>query len=245
MLLLKHLKDKAAAFCGDTSGSESILYRDHLTDFANYAVRDVEQEVRLKCKHKDFFYREFVIATDTDGTGGDYALPLDFGAVLPKFGVRLVQSGLTGTIEGVGLHDFQKLFADGPYGRTVYTIHGKPPQRYIRFTPAPLATGLTFTVCYDAKNPKLISDNDPIITFPEDDGWEPILIMRMATYAYRYHQAQGIKDPTTEFKVMLEEKIISMNGDAPNSGGQPIHMDDVDAAYRHLERGGWSPSGGQ
>lgn len=243
MLTLAKLKAKACALCGDTSGTESILYRDHLTDFANYTIRDVEQEVRLKCKHKDFFYREFEIATDTLGTDGDYALPTNFGAVLPKFGVRSVNiNDLGGWVEGISLQDFQKVVTDGVGSRSVFTIHGKSPQRYIRFHPTPLASGLTITVTYDAKEPLLVSDNDPITVFPENDGWEPILYTRMAAYAFRHHQGTFKGDPYMDYRAMLDAKIISMNSDAPDRGGQPVHLDDVARAEIDIARGRWTPT---
>jgi hypothetical protein len=239
MILLKDLKLGMCQFCGDTRGTDSTLYTDVGATYANYAIRDIEQEVRKRCKVPDFFHAEFVIDTAVSGVLGDYALPLDFAAVVSKFAGRAVMaSGRLGPVDGVPLVDFAKHVSDGQYARsTVWTIHGKAPQRYIRFTPAPLDSGVTFTLAYQRKQAKLISDNDPITIFPEDDGWEQIIIFRMAGYAIRFHQAVFKGDPDVDYKKALADKIDSLNADMPQTNGEVGHMDDHAMMEMDIERG--------
>ena len=245
MILASDLKLGMCQFCGDTRGAKSTLYSEVGTKYLNYAIRDIEQQVRMRCKQPDFMFAEFTIDTDVSGVLGDYPLPVDFAAPVPKFAGRaLLSSGLSGNVDGMPLKDIGAAAGLGLNSRrTVWTIHGTLPQRYVRFYPSPLTTGIVFTLQYARRQPEIISDNDYITVFPAGDGWEQIFIFRMSDYAMRFGQAVYRGDPDTAYQKALSEKVDSINADSPETNGEAGHLDDVAMIEFDIERGRCNPRG--
>lgn len=236
MLTLYSIKQHVAAMCGDSSGIESLLWA-RLTDYVNWGIRDVEQRARRHCPSKPFCYREYTIDTSVLGTGGDYALPLDFKASLPNWGVRGSTDGgdTFYKCEGVNLVAFQKAITLQPRDRWLFTLHGKTPAQRIQIYPTPLPDSCVITVAYDASQPTLVADSDPITVFPEEDGWEVVLIYAAARHAHRYHQGAIPVDPSPEYERYLAERLLALNADQPNDA-VPVHIDETAKTFMDYER---------
>jgi hypothetical protein len=235
-MLLRTIKRHVCATVGDTASNDSILHEDYLTDYINWAINDIVKEIRHDAKQVDFFFAEATISTDTDGVSGEYPLPRDFGAFLETGGVRgNFASSREFGVELVPIKDWARNVAMATSDRGMATVIGKSPNQRIRFYPTPMDAGMTISLSYNRKPYKLTDDSDEITIFPDDDGWEEIIVLGAAVKAYRYHGGLPGEGPFSEYQRELSKKIMSLNADAPDDQ-TPVHIGEVEKAFINMRR---------
>jgi len=243
-MIVADIKRHMCAMTGDTS-DRSLLYTNFATDYINWTIQLIFERLRKEGKDYAFFKGETTIDTSTEGTGGDYLLPVDFGEIADASATTST-SGIFAEYDFVNNRDFDRIVRANLFDRSVVSAwFNNTTQRWrVRFQTVEGITPSVYTVAYKKRPNKVADDQDPIPLFPADSGWEQVLIYGAAMHAYRFNQEDFTFDPRPEFERLLNERIEVMNSDTPDEC-VTIPLSEHDKYYKRLEMDRYGEGGGR
>lgn len=160
---------------------------------------------------------EWTLSDTALGTGGDYSLPADYRSHIKVSG--LVPATDTGMIfTGMTARSFEELENSGisVSDQRAFCTYGAKPSMRIRLYPHPFEDDTLVRVEYNRTQPRLVDDNQEFSLFPDNDGWEPILIYGAARHLYRMVQDSMESDPRAMYEELLQKKVEEINDGSPD-----------------------------
>lgn len=239
MLTVSAIKRHVGGFVGDTTGRHRLMGEGYILDYIAWAVEDVCRKMRAQGKDYPFFYATHSIDTATDGTGGDYLLPSDFGEI-GDIGAEVSDIGTFG-MTGVSIEWFNSVDRKEPRDQAVYTVYYSASANRWRiriFNPVFVNTSTpataVYTITYKKTVPRLYTDNDEITLFPPDRGFEQAIVYGVLVYAKKFLQTDMAMDPQGEFDAKLAQLIEDLNATSPD-GHKQLPYDDEYRFRKSLE----------
>jgi len=209
---LSFIKKHACAMVGDTTQT-SRLYTDYSADYVNKVVQETLNFVRSRTKDCPFLMTETTISYDSTASN-DYLLPQDFREMEV---IHMTYGGYDYRLDHVTNEVFLRIQSGQSYDRYVYTCYyDKDTKRWRMRVYYPInVTPTQFKLTYKRGQSYVYNDNDEITIFPEDHGWEWVIIHGTADMCYMMHQ-QGLNEPKARYEELLDRMIKALNSDAPD-----------------------------